>query len=84
MSVFLVILTSVNSLMLRVFACFATFFFASSRAAAAHWPGPNICGLLAMDCSDSRDDSVPMLDRAAVTVASGDNRAGQMVRWERC
>lgn len=64
--------------MLRLLACFATFFFTSSKAAAEHWPGA-AAGLL-VDGSESSDDRVPMLDRAAVTVASGENKSGSARR----
>lgn len=49
-------------------ACFATFLFTSSKAAKLGCAGTS-GGLLVMEDSGSNEDKVPMLDKAAVTVA---------------
>lgn len=59
-------LTSVNSLMLMLLACLATFLLTSSRAVLG-WEETD-GGLLVMDGSGSSED-MPMLDKAAVMVA---------------
>lgn len=59
-------LTSVNSLMLMLLACFATFLFTSSKAMLG-WAEVG-GGLLVMEGSGSSEDK-PMLDNAAVMVA---------------
>lgn len=56
--------------MLMLLACFATFLFSSSKAATLGWAGAG-GGLLVMEGRGSREDSVPMLDKAAVIVADG-------------
>ena len=64
-------LTSVNSLMLMLLACFATFLFTSSRAVMLGCAAAG-GGLLVMEGSDSSEDKVPMFDKAAVMVAVRD------------
>lgn len=54
--------------MLMLLACFATFFFTSSRAAMLGWGGPG-GGLLVMEGSGGSEAKAPILDRAAVMVA---------------
>ena len=51
-------------------ACFATFLFTSSKAEILGWVGTG-GGLLVMEGSGSSEDRVPMLDKAAVMVATG-------------
>lgn len=55
--------------MLMLFACFVTFLFISSKDETFGWTG-TAGGLLVMEGSGSNEDRVPMLDRAAVTVAA--------------
>lgn len=59
--------------MLMLFACFATFLFASSKVAMLGWVAAGE-GLCVIDGSGSSEDKVPMLDKAAVTVATSEKR----------
>lgn len=61
-------LTSVNSLMLMLFACLATFLLASSNEDTIGWDMAG-GGLLVMEGSGSSVDRGPILDKAAVMVA---------------
>lgn len=61
-------LTSVNSLMLMLFACLATILLASSREDTIGWDMAE-GGLLVMEGSGSSVDRGPILDKAAVMVA---------------
>lgn len=61
-------LTSVNSLMLMLFACLTTILLASSREDTIGWDMAG-GGLLVMEGSGSSVDRGPILDKAAVMVA---------------
>lgn len=62
--------------MLMLFACFATFLFTSSKLAMLGWAGAT-GGFCIMEGSGTSDDKVPMLVKAAVTVATSERRHGK-------